>query len=346
MNRLGLILLSILFVTLITACGQSGSTDNANSDSDNESNTSTNIRLGTSTSGSAFYGVAIAMSKLISEDTDLNVAVETVGGSDANVNVMRERKIELSMMNSITASNSRYSLGEYQDQEPLDVTLIAQGQPTLRQIVVRENSGIEKIEDLVGKNFNAIRPTNLEIEQIANAIFETYNISTEDVNMISVADTSDAIEGLETGSLDAAILPQGLNSSALTELAEQTDIRFISIDDDKMEEILEKLPDGIYKAIIPADTYNGQEEDVAVFGFNTYLTAHGNVDEETIFEATRGIFDNQEEFVELVKQASSWTLETTFDNPRIPFHPGAKRYFEEIGKWTDELEKEHQSLLE
>jgi TRAP transporter TAXI family solute receptor len=338
-------MLAILIFTL-AACGSTKQTETSSQTSTGtpapktEDKTVSFVSLGTSSAGSPFYVLSVGMGELIRKYSKMNTTVEPVGGSDANIFAIEANKVDLAMVSAYSGVKG-YN-GEDAFKKRVDLKLIAQGQKTLRQIVVTKKSGIKKPEDLVGKKLIGKRPALPEIEIVATALLEAYNIPKNKVELVSTAETKEAIEALNLGSVDAAVIPAGLGSADLLQLLQEGKVEFLSIDKDKQDAMLKKLPSSFFPYTIPANTYKHQDKDVNVFGFNTYLIAGNKLPEQAVYEITKAIMDHTDEFKQVHKEAGEWTVENTLKEPKIPFHPGAIKYYKEIGKWDakmDEIQK-------
>ncbi|WP_102348902.1 TAXI family TRAP transporter solute-binding subunit [Bacillus sp. Marseille-P3661] len=357
-KSLGFLAMVVACLLLIVGCSSggsetsstsgSGSTPESSSSETSEGETSgggeglSAVRIGTSSSGSVFYGLAIAASEIFEKYTDINSTVEPVGGSDPNMFAIHDKKIELGVANAFAAQNAYNGAAPY--TEPVNVSLVAQGQASFRQILVRTDAGIDSPEDLEGKTIIASRPPLPELELIANAMFEAYGLDTSTMKLVSTANTTETDEALAVGSADAALYPASLGSPLLNELTASGKVKFLEISDEKLKEMAEILPSAIIPGVIPAGTYTNQDQDINAFYFNTYLVAGGDVPNETAYELTKALFDNHEEFAQMNKAAEEWTLEATLDNPSIPFHDGSIQYFKEVGAWNDELQAVQDSL--
>ena len=67
--------------------------------------------------------------------------------------------------------------------------------------------------------------------------------------------------------------------------------------------------------------------------------------EEAAYQVVKTIFTHSKELIAVHKSSKHWTIENTLAAPPIPFHPGAIRYFREIGAWTDAHQKRQDALL-
>ena len=84
-------------------------------------------------------------------------------------------------------------------------------------------------------------------------------------------------------------------------------------------------------ATIPAGTYAGIDEDIPTAAVGNMLITHEGVDEETAYQMTKLMFDNLDRMRSAHGAAEGITPETALDGLPIPLHPGAERYYREIG---------------
>jgi TRAP transporter TAXI family solute receptor len=300
------------------------------------------LRFGTSSSGSIFYTLVVGMSAMLTKDAGIAATAEPVGGSTANMFAIGADKVDLSITNAYAAYDAYH--GNKPFRSKIAVGLWAQGAPSYRQIIVRVGSGIEKPEDLVGKTLIGKRPALPEIGLITNALFKVYNIDPGKVKVVSTTNTGEAINAIKSDTVDAALVPGSAGASYFQSLARDGKIKFLNIPDDKIKQMLALLPKSISLGRLRPHLYQGQDEAVNVFSLHSYMVAASRLSEDTVYKVTKTLFDNIDEFHRFHATAKQWTLKGTLDDPKIPFHPGAIRYFKEKKVWTPEMDKEQAAL--
>lgn len=303
--------------------------------------TQDSVRIGTSPVGSVGYIIAVGVSQLLQEHEGMTSTVEPVGGSVASVFSIGAGQIDAAMTNAIAALDGYEGGGEFPG--PIDIRLLAVGQSSFRQLVVRTGSGIETPADLAGATIVGIRPALPELEQITHALLEEYDVDPDSVRIVATTATNEAVDLLNTGAVDAAIIPGGANASYLQQLASDGRIEFLAIPQDRAEAMLERLHPALRIATLPAGIYPGQDEDIPVFDVPVYLVASAAMSDETAYRMMSAIFDNYEQFSAFHATADEWRLETTL--PNIPFHPGAIQYMQQSGEWSDVLQQAQDALL-
>ena len=193
-------------------------------------------------------------------------------------------------------------------------------------ITIDEN--ITSVADLKGKKVS-IGAAGSGVYYNAIDLFSAYDMTEADIQpqYLSFADSA---ESLKDGKIDAAFVVAGAPTTAVTDLATSKPVHLVSIDDEHIEKLTAKCP--YYTAYtIPASTYNGLTEDAQTVTVKATLIVGDNVDEDTVYNITKNIFENKEEITTAHAKGAELDLNTAADGISIPFHKGAAKYFEENG---------------
>lgn len=158
---------------------------------------------------------------------------------------------------------------------------------------------------------------------ISDAILDHYDIE----YTAEETEFGDSTEMLADGQIDASMFVVGVPVASLTELAQNTDVTLLSLEEGDAEEIAEG---GFYEAYtIEADAYDFLEEDVTTLSvFAALIASTDEVSEDLAYDITAALFDNIDQIT--VDQGESIDIEEALLGiGDIPLHPGAERYFEE-----------------
>ena len=295
------------------------------------------LRIGTSSSGSIFYTLGVGLSAMLSKHAGIAATAEPVGGSTANMFALGADKIDLAIANAGASYDAFNSNKPFKNK--IAIGLVAQGAPNFRQIVVRVGSGIEKPEDLAGKTIIGRRPALPEVGLITEALFKVYKIDPSKVRVVTTTNTGEAVNALKSDTVDAAVIPGSAGASYLQQLSRDGKIKFLQLPPDKIKAMQATLPKYIAVATLPAKTYEGQDQAVNVFGLASYLVAASRVPDDMVYKVAKTMFDHIKEFHTFHGTAKEWTIKEALEDPTIPYHPGAIRYFKEMKVWTPELDK-------
>ena len=301
------------------------------------------VRIGTSSVGSTFYIVANGIGDLLYKRAGINVTVEPIGGSSANIFGVSVGNLDYAIVNSGAAYTAVH--GEVPFKEPIKVTLIAQGDTSFRHILARRDADVKDARDLAGHIMIGERPAMPEIKSLSSALVSAAGLGDKGVNIVSTSETNEAVDQLRLGTVQAAILPGGAKVPSVVQLFRDGVTDYVYLSDAEVAEMKKHLAPYLFTRVLPAGHFEGQEKDATVFGLNTYLVAGPNVSEDQAYEITKTLFENHEEFAAFHSSAKEWTVENTLTDPTIPFNAGAIRYFKEKGAWTPEMEARQAELL-
>lgn len=315
-----LICLVLSVSILLSACSsENGSEGETLTLSEGETLT---LSIGTASMGGAYYPIGQEIANLVTKHTEnIKMTPEVTGGAVENPRLVDSGEVDL----GITNANLAYFA--YNGTEPydakLDISAIASLHPSVFHIIVKDNAKIESIKDFKGKKI-AVGPAGGGTLPILEILLESEGLSIDDV-VPSYLSYADGFSQLSDGNVDIALALSGYPASSVLELTATTKIRFISVDDDKLENILSNHP-YYSKIIVPKDTYKLEEDAIAI-GVRNILIVRNDMSEDVVYEITKAIFDNLDEFQEANANAKQIDLESAQDVP-IPLHPGAQRYFD------------------
>ena len=137
---------------------------------------------------------------------------------------------------------------------------------------------------------------------------------------------SDGFSQLSDGNVDAALALSGYPTSAVMQTQATNKLKFVSIADDKLAEILKTYP-YYSKVTLPKDVY-GLDEDAVVLGVNNVLIAPSSMDEERAYAITKAVYGHLDAFGEENANAKQIRLSDSLELA-VPLHPGARRFFDE-----------------
>ena len=94
---------------------------------------------------------------------------------------------------------------------------------------------------------------------------------------------------------------------------------------------VEKIGSPYVSVVIPANTYDGQAEDVQTAAVGNFLITHDGVSEEAAYQMTKLLFENLPALAAAHAAAKAIDPAKALDGMPIPLHPGAERYYKEAG---------------
>ena len=285
--------------------------------------------------GGTMYYMGTGQAKIISEKLPgYSMTNESTSGTPIeNGTFVSERNDSFGTTNLDGAFAAYNGIKEKGFAEPLDnLRLIQVGHLQYLYMVTLKGTGIESIADIKGKSVALPSAGNTTYYQ-ALAILEAYGLTEKDYRGTPMTFTEGA-DALKDGTVQVCMVAGSVPQAAVTDLDTSKDIRILSVDQDKMDIILKNNPSWS-ATVIPGGTYSGQQEDVLASTINCCLLGNADMDEEMVYQITKTLNENVDMMSEIHVNGYEWSPETTkpyYENPPIPFHDGAKRYYDEIFK--------------
>ena len=202
--------------------------------------------------------------------------------------------------------------------------------------IVWADSGIENMSDIAGKKVFVGPPASAGrtvIEQVISGV--TDYKADEDFETVNL-DWASAEQAFQDRQVDVYFVPTPIPSSELQQLSALGKFRVLGIPDDKLEtdgiKAASNVPGRAFDFLEPG-TYGGQvnEESVRMVSSIVGLGTHKDLTEDVVYNITKTIFENQEELVGAAKWMSIITPENALSQMNAPLHPGALKYYREIG---------------
>lgn len=284
--------------------------------------------LTSGSTGGVYYAIANGIQSAVRNTDDAGFTISEVptsGGSVTNVERLRLDDYQMALMQNDVAYLAYHGEGQFAGNAYEGLRAIAALYPEMIQIVTLQSSDIMTVADLDGKRV-AVGAAGSGVSVGAADIIDAAGISPQTENL----DLTTSAERLQDGGIDAFFWIGGVPTGAITSLATTHPVRIVPVDGELATSLQETKP--FYASVtMPADTYNGVDEDVETVAVIATLAARDDVPADDVAKLLEIIFDGSE-----VKQAhaqgANINLDSAFDGlSGIPFHDGAIYYYQTKG---------------
>lgn len=286
------------------------------------------INILTGGTSGVYYPVGGALSKIYTDGVPgAKVQVQSTKASVENLNLLQQGKGEIGIALGDSVKLAAEGDAEAGFPQPLDkLRGITAMYPNFIQVVASEESGIKTLEDLKGKALSVGAPKS-GTELNARAILAAAGMSYDDLGKVEFLPFAESVELMKNRQLDATLQSAGLGVASLKDLSTSIPITVVSIGED----VATKLGAPYIAETIPADTYDGQTEDVATVAVINYLVSSDAVSDDLAYEMTRLMYENLDELKAAHAATASIDVKNALQGMPIPVHPGAQRYYDEVG---------------
>lgn len=283
--------------------------------------------------GGGWYATGAALGDILMESIPGLTATVTEGGGPANIRDVSRGSAHLGYVFSHTFADALR--GEEPFPQPVNnVYAVASLYVSYLQSVVLADSEIRSYTDLPGKRLLPGR-VNWSGEILARQLLGIYGWDYDHLRRaggsVSFTGFTEMTQLLRDRHADIALAVTAAPSAFIMDLNATHDIRFIAMDEDTAQRMLEKYPGYAYVEM-PANTYEGQTEPVPTLGSYTMIFASDQLSEEMVYHIVKAIADNVPRLQQAHPDLAGFTLESMLEGIRdFPIHPGVKRFLREQG---------------
>ncbi len=279
------------------------------------------------TSG-VYYPLGAGLANIYGENIDgVRTQVQSTKASVENLNLLQDGRGELAFALGDSVAMAWEGNADAGFPNKLDkLRGIAAIYPNYIQVVASQESGITDFNGLAGKSLSVGAPAS-GTELNARAIFEAMGMSYDDLGKVEYLPFAELVELIKNRQLDGTLQSAGLGVASIRDLASSMAINVVAIPAD----VASTLGAPYIAATIPANTYDGQAEDVPTVAVSNFLVTHDGVSDEIAYQMTKLLFENLETLKASHQAAAQIDIANALTGMPIPLHPGAEKYYREQG---------------
>ncbi|MBQ8767167.1 MAG: TAXI family TRAP transporter solute-binding subunit [Clostridia bacterium] len=325
-KRLVVVLAVILAFTSIflTACGDNKPAETPDASGDIST---VNINVGTGGTTGTYYGFCNVISSVLKEKTGAQLTIQSSGASKANILDIDDGIVDMAIVQNDVMDYAYNGTSLFENDGAItSFSTLGAVYAEVCQIVARADSGIKTVADLKGKKVS-VGDSGSGVEFNAQQILGAYDITFEDIDKQNLSFQASA-DALKDGKIDAFFCTAGAPTVAITDLSTTTGIVLVEIDAEHLAKLQKDY--GFYAAYtVPAGTYNGLDKDATTVAVKATFIVSNDLSEETVYQLTKAIYENKDNYVH--DKAKEMSLEYAVSSISVPFHPGAEKYYKEVG---------------
>ncbi|MCA1337504.1 TAXI family TRAP transporter solute-binding subunit [Pseudooceanicola marinus] len=289
----------------------------------------TQLSIATGGTGGVYYPMGGGLAEIINNHIEGYAATaEVTGASVENMGLIARGDADLAIGLADTVAQAYSGTGRFEGQELPMIRGLGSLYANMVQIVALEGSGVTSLADLPGKRVSVGAPGS-GTEVNTNAILEANGISYDDIEeqRLNFNETADA---LANGDIDVGFWSVGAPTSSILNLATTQDITIIALTEAELDAAMAQH-DTFAKTTLAGGSYNGVDEDITVLGIPNVLTVSSEMSDDVAYAITKAMYEHIEDLRAVHPAARETTVEFALSATPVPLHPGAIRYYEEIG---------------
>lgn len=286
------------------------------------------LNIATGPTGGTYYPVGAAMAKIWSDKiAGVKASAQSTGGTFNNISLLGKGEAEACFADGLYY-DAYFGKGRYENNPQKFLRGMVVAYPEIIQLVVSTKSGINSFEDLKGKrvSFGSVGGS---VTQTSEQIFKAAGLDPAKDIKVEYLGHADATAAFADRRIDAAINMGALGISSVTEPTTTGTVKLISLPESAIKAMCASRP-YFSPATIPAGTYKGQTEPIYTFQSPNIIAVTEKLPDDLVYNMTKELFANKQDLVNVAKVMEAMKPDEV-GQIRIPLHPGAERYYREIG---------------
>ncbi len=299
-----------------------------------------NYLLATASTGGTYYPVGVALSTLVKVKLQpkqkIGMSAINSAGSGENVKLIREKEAQFAIIQGLFGSYAWNGAGPVKNDGPQkhlrSVSMLWQN---VEHFIVNKDIAktgtIDDIKAAKGKPM-AMGKQNSGTIGSNRTILGNLGVNMDKDFKLVYAGYGPSADALQNGQVVGAGMPAGVPVGAVTKVfaAIGNKIELLNFTDAQAKKADGGL--GLWTPYtIKAGAYPGQTKDVKTIAQPNFLAVHADVPEEDVYKITKTVYENLPFLNAIHKATKAMSTQAAVAGLPVPLHPGAARYYKEIG---------------
>ena len=302
------------------------------------------ITIGSNPQGSVYFLLASGFAKLFQEQMGIRANAQPHAGSSVYLPLMEVGEITLGVNSSLDSGMAWSAVAPYK-KATKKVRAIARVWILPYAYMVKESSGIKKMEDFKGKRVVVKYKTNVSLAQCNKVVLSSAGLTLNDITAVESGGVVASIGMVVQGRVDAAPVATAMPALRKAHATVPGGLRIIPIGPKGTDEFLWKGMAGLYTV----KQSNSKKKpfvkgNITSAAFDSYLNAGSQVSNEDAYRMAKAAYDNWKQMQKDYPPLRGTKHIAPSNNP-MPYHPGAAKYYKEVGIYTAANAKNDASLL-
>jgi TRAP transporter TAXI family solute receptor len=257
-----------------------------------------------------------------------------MGGGVVNVTKVGKGEAQIAFALTPYPEEGYNGRGKYKEAYK-NVRLIASkiGHTVVIAMFVLKDSPIKTFADIKGKRI-VPGDRGWGTTELAEAVMTAAGMPPDkfkaEGGTISYTSITDRSKALQDRNVDAIFIPAQVTYPDLMAVQQAVGLRAIPLPKEAMERTL-GLMGGLTKGKVPKGLYGVVNEGLDSPGFSQQLIADAALSDELVYRVTKLWWERIKEIGEIAPTLTQSDVKVAMEGATIPFHPGALRYYKEVG---------------
>ncbi len=291
-----------------------------------------NVSIITTPVGSFSNSAGSAMAKVLVDKAGMRAVVQAQASTGFEETVSGTADFNVS--NSFDATFFATGTGEYASRGPhKNLRVVGALIPYRVAMHVRADSPVQRIAELKGKRLSSGFNAQKTIHRIIEAHLANAGLSYKDVEQVPAPNVVRQVDDFTSGKTDAFFF--ALGSAAIKQAnAAVGGLRVLPVDTsaEAMKRVEALLPGAYTLEVKPAPNIEGVAKPTPLIAFDMVMVVRAELGDDVVYKVAKALHDNKAELQSIFPPFGLFNPQHMAKAIQgVPFHPGALKYYREIG---------------
>jgi TRAP transporter TAXI family solute receptor len=284
------------------------------------------LTVGTASPGGVYYVYGQGLAPILSEALGIPVSAQPTQGPEQNILLLESGDAQLGFVTMGVALQGWQGTGDWTRGKQLhSMRALFPMFDTPFQFVVDPGSGIRTFADMAGKRIG-VGPQGGTGGTYLPLVVKALNIPV--ALRYGAWDTLGA--QLRSHLLDGIVGTIGVPAPFIAKLDAAEPLQFIAPNDGEIDALRKAMPE-LGVSVVRPGAYPSLKTEYKTIGLFNFAVASKNLPDDLVYHIVKAFYANHDRMVEVHPTARESVVENVKRNEFLPFHPGAIRYYREIG---------------
>jgi uncharacterized protein len=285
------------------------------------------LTIGTASPGGTYYVYGEGLAKILTRALDLPFVMRATGGPAGNIALLESGDAKIGFVTIGIALQAWNASGVWAGRPPARaMRAMFPMYDTPFHFLVLQDSGLRAVAEMAGKRVG-VGPHG---GTSAAYVPEFFNALKIPANFV-YGDWADLAAQMHERKLDVLAVGAGVPFPSFIELEAKDKVRYVAPTAEQIAALRLAMPE-LTPSLIPAGTYPSLIRHYQTLGLYNFAVAHADLPSDLVYQIVRTVFENHEQMMEVHAAAAATVPANIERNTFLPLHPGAIRYYRQVGK--------------
>ena len=293
--------------------------------------------FGTDPQGTLFYSTGAAIVKVLTQQSDVKSTVQPTGGSSTYIPMINRGQIDFGFSNVGESTWAYAGTGTFDGRPNPNVRLLAITYKIYMALAVANDSPYHSVIDIKGKRIPSKYTAQNIFQILQDAALANGGIHTRDMKGIPTTNSVGGLKMLGQGKTDVGIhaTGAGITKQVHAMLVRRGGIRHLPLSPspEAVARMRTIFPGVGVCALEPRKNWPGIRKPMQVMCYQAFVIVGKHVPDDVVYKVARTMHDNPKALGEGFGALRGFSPSGMNSEHPTPYHPGAIKYYNEIGQW-------------